>query len=145
MESEIDGVGCACNPFYKVTMNAILLPIKKIFSDSIFAGAKVIEYRKSLPSLKVEQIYIYESRGCGMVVGECEVNDTIYCDLESLWNRTYNLGGVSESQFYDYFKGADKGIGYVLGNCIRYGQPLPLSHFGLSRAPQNYVWIKEDF
>lgn len=123
-------------------MNTILLPIRKEYSDRIFDGSKLVEYRKSKPSKRVEKILVYESRGCGMIVGELEVLETIVCQKEELWSKTYEIGGVDKDEFDDYFSNRQEGVGYSIGKVIKYELPLPLSHYGVRRAPQNYIWIK---
>lgn len=122
-------------------MNIILLPIRKEHSDNIFNGSKKYEYRKTFP-VGIERILVYESRGAGTVVGEFDVDGIIFANKEDLWMQTYKFGGVSKSQFEEYFQNRDSGIAIKVGELRKYGQGKPLAEFGLRRAPQNYIWIE---
>lgn len=124
-------------------MIEIVLPIRKEFSDKIFSGEKKFEFRKSIPKNHVSKIYIYESRGCGAIVGEIDV-DYVLCDTpKDLWNVTKQASGIDYESYLTYFKGKTKAYAYPIKKYTKYECPKNLSEFGLSTAPQNFVKIKK--
>lgn len=124
-------------------MSTILLPIRKEHSDNIFKGIKKYEYRRNLPNAKLKRILVYESRGCGLIVGEFEVADIIKDDKSKLWQLTSEGGNINQWQFEKYYKDKKYGYAIKIGRVLRYPQGKALSEFGLSRAPQNYVWVEK--
>lgn len=84
--------------------NKILYPIKRKYVKRIFDGTKAYEYRKHLCREEVDTIVIYESSGRGMVVGECKIVDRICCDPTKLWEKTKELSGMEEKEFFNYFR-----------------------------------------
>ena len=60
--------------------------------------------------MEVDTIVIYESRGEGLVVGEFEIADRLCDTPRNIWDRTKEYAGISESDFFSYFEGRDKGV-----------------------------------
>lgn len=89
----------------------------------------------------IDKILVYESRGAGLVVGEFDIETVISTDIANLWILTSEDGGVSKSQFEEYFRDREKGCAIKIGEVRKYEQGKSLAEFGLRRAPQNYVWI----
>ena len=126
-------------------MNSILLPINKKFTDLIFAGKKLYVYRRIVPNRKVDKVYVYETHGSGMIVGEFDVKEIIYWDnVRTMWKETKIFGGMPYKFFKRYFNGAVDGYTYVIENPVRYEEPKTLSDMGLKAHPQNFVWIQKD-
>ena len=125
-----------------LTMNIILLPIRKEHSDKIFNHTKKYEYRKNFPLSGVDRILVYESRGTGMIVGEFDVSGVVSSDKANLWLLTGGVGGISKSQFEEYFRDREMAYAIKIGEVKKYEQGKSLAEFGLRRAPQNYVWIE---
>jgi len=120
----------------------ILLPIIKTFCDKIFSGEKRYEYRKALPKNGVDRVIVYESRGIGMVVGEFEVTGILKDSPSEVWDKTKENSGVSESDFFSYFRNRALAFALEIGNYRRYHNPIPLSEYGIKRAPQNFIYLK---
>lgn len=108
----------------------------------IFDGRKSVEYRKALPSSRVDKILIYESRGVGAVIGEASVKEALAGTPEEIWSLTNEAGGIDAKAFDEYFKGRRMAVAFVLDNITRYDRPKMLADFGARRAPQNYMWVE---
>lgn len=124
-------------------MKTILLPIRKVYSDLIFTGLKRVEYRKSVPP-DIDRVLVYESRGCGMVVGHFDVKEIISDTPEVLWRSTAPVGGIGKSDFDAYFANRDSACAIMIQNPVMYDTPRPLDDYGFRRAPQNFVWIDRE-
>lgn len=123
-------------------MQTILLPIRKKYCDKIFSGQKCFEFRKSVPSKNIGKIIVYESRGCGMAIGEMLIKDVISGSVEDIWQLTKNKAGIEYSEFIKYFKSNNVAYAYSILSYTKYGKPKSLDQYNLSRAPQNFVWIE---
>ena len=121
--------------------NKILYPIKRKYVKRIFDGTKAYEYRKHLCREEVDTIVIYESSGRGMVVGECKIVDRICCDPVKLWEKTKELSGMEEKEFFNYFRYCKNACAYVLGDINIFFKPKSLKEFGIDFVPQNYVYL----
>lgn len=121
--------------------NKILYPIKRKYVKRIFDGTKAYEYRKHLCREEVDTIVIYESSGRGMVVGECKIVDRICCDPVKLWEKTKELSGMEEKEFFNYFRCCKNACAYVLGYVNIFLKPKSLKEYDINFVPQNYVYL----
>lgn len=124
-------------------MAAILISIKKQYSDLIFEGSKTVEYRKVLPSKPVDRCFIYESRGSGRVVGYFTLSKTTSCSLAEAWSLTSDAGALSKTQFDIYYEGRSKSVLFYIASCHRFDKPFELSELGIKRAPQSFVYLSD--
>lgn len=123
-------------------MTAILLSIKPEFVARIFSGDKIFEFRKVIPTAQVDKIYIYATRPICAVVGCATVSGIISGAPQDVWNKTKKYAGIGRDFFDSYFSGRPQAYAYCLDNVIKYNVPCSLSEFGISAAPQNFVYIK---
>lgn len=123
-------------------MSTIILPIKKVYSDKIFAGLKTFEYRKSVPKAPVTKILVYESRGAGAIVGELEISGITFLPTDELWIRTNKTGGVTFEEFDKYFAGHKYGYAYQITSATLYNKPVPISAYGLKMPPQGFAYVR---
>lgn len=122
-------------------MRTILLSIKREYCQLIFKGLKRVEYRRNFPDKDIDKILVYESRGCRKVIGELIVERIISKSLDTLWEDTYDIGGIDRTLFDGYFAGKEHGIGIIIKNSILYPVPLELSSLGITSAPQNFIYL----
>ncbi|MDD2245320.1 MAG: hypothetical protein PHR13_12030 [Dysgonamonadaceae bacterium] len=122
-------------------MCKMLLSVNPEHVDNILSGVKQFEFRKVRCKRDVESILIYATSPVMLVVGEAEVREVIEGAPESVWKLTTDFAGVSKPFFDRYYKNKKKAIAYRLGKVERYLQPLPLSAFGISFAPQSFVYV----
>lgn len=125
-------------------MNSILLSIHKSYSDKIFSGQKKFEYRRVIPKNRISRIMVYEARGCGKIIGELIIDNIVSGSMSEIWESTSYAGGVTYQDFVNYFNGKNKAFAYSISKVKIYDKPKSLADFGLSKAPQNFVWIERD-
>lgn len=122
-------------------MCKMLLSINPEHVENILNGSKQFEFRKIKCKSDVDKIIIYSTSPVGRVVGEVEVLEVIEDTPEKVWNITAEYSGITK-RFYDqYFEHREKAIAYKLGEVKKYREPLKLSDFGISFAPQSFVYI----
>ena len=125
-------------------MYAILLSINPEHVDNIFNGSKGYEFRKVRCKAKVSKMIIYSTSPVMKVVGEAEIEEILEKHPEDLWKTTSGRAGIDKEFFYRYYTGKDLAIAYKLVNIKRYDRAKTLSDYGLSFAPQSFVYVNQD-
>ncbi len=125
-------------------MCKILLSINPEYVECILSGEKKYEYRKQRCRRKIDRIVIYSTCPVKKVVAEVSVSEIVDSSPVDVWERTKDFSGITK-EFYDsYYKGRERAIAYKLGTIKRYNPPLPLEEFGLSSAPQSFVYLPDE-
>ena len=125
-------------------MATILLSIKPEYVKRIFSGEKKYEYRKHLSQEPVDRIIVYSTDPEQKVVGEIEVTGTLQMSPTRLWEQTKSNAGISREKFRKYFKGCKAAFAYQLGETTMFEAPKELSDYGISQAPQSFVYINRE-
>lgn len=123
-------------------MATILLSIKPEYVDKIFAGTKKYEYRKRLSKLSVDKIIVYSTDPVKKVIGEVSVIGMMQMSPSRLWEQTKAAAGISRSMYRQYFKNCKQAFAYQLGSVEEYDVPKDLMDFGITQAPQSFVYIE---
>lgn len=120
----------------------VLLSIRPEFVSRIFNGTKRFEYRRNIFRAVVERVIVYATSPTKLVVGEFEIEDILFDELDTLWFKTRHHSGLTEKHFYSYFTDLDKGYAIKIGKVSEYKTPLSLQHcYGL-HPPQSFLYLK---
>ncbi|MBO4710515.1 ASCH domain-containing protein [bacterium] len=122
-------------------MCTILLSIKPEYSNKILDGTKKYEFRRQIAKRKVDRILIYSTSPEMKVVAEVEVVGVLKDSPKNLWQKTQKSAGISFSKFMDYFEKCQVAYAYSLGELQAFDKPKLLSDYGISTAPQSFVYI----
>lgn len=122
-------------------MSTILLSIKPEYANKIITGTKKYEFRKHLAQGNIQKIIIYSTAPEKKIIGEVEVVDTLTMKKTPLWEKTKSAAGISREKYREYFCDSSIAHAYVLGEAIKYEIPKVLADFGLTQAPQSFVYI----
>lgn len=125
-------------------MSVILLSIKPEYCKKIFEGTKKYEFRKHLAQSEVKKIIVYSTVPEKKVVGEVEVIGTLSMKKTPLWEHTKNYAGISRDNYREYFQNVSEAHAYVLGLATMYKTPKKLIDFGVSQAPQSFIYLNGD-
>lgn len=125
-------------------MEAIILPIKKVYADLIYSGNKKYEFRKRLCKKDIEKIYLYETSPVRMVTGEVMIESKIVCEKEELWTIAEDKAGIEKESYYEYFNGCTNVCAYKLSTSIKYDKPISLNEFGINYIIQSFAYVKSD-
>ena len=123
-------------------MTRILISIKPEYIDKIFDGSKKFEYRKTLCRQNIDTIIMYSTYPVMRVVGEIQITSIIEDTPDTVWQKTKDFSGITKQFFDKYYSGKNQAIAYKIGKVTKYNKPLKLSDFGLTHAPQSFVYIK---
>lgn len=125
------------------SMMKILLSIHPNHIEQIKSGIKKFEYRKILPKMKVQTVYIYGTRPLSRVVAKFEVQQVIADNLVSIWEKTKYNSGITEEEFFQYFSKCDKAYAIGIANFELLPEPLKLEEFcGKKYPPQGFYYLK---
>jgi predicted transcriptional regulator len=120
----------------------ILLSIKPQYAQQIFDGSKRYEYRRSLFRKEgIKHVLVYASSPVKKIIGEFEISNIIYDDIEKLWEETKVHSGISKSAFFAYFSNRDKGYAIEIGKITKYENPIILDKQHGITPPQSFVYI----
>ncbi|MFZ3130175.1 MAG: hypothetical protein WA125_03495 [Desulfosporosinus sp.] len=122
-------------------MCQILLSINPEHVENILLGTKRFEFRKVRCKANVDKIIIYATSPVMQVVAEAEVSEIIEDDVQAVWKLTSEFAGISYDFYGRYYEGKEKAIAYRLGKIKKYSKPKLLSDFGLTFAPQSFVYL----
>ena len=121
----------------------ILLSINPIHVENIFNGTKEYEYRKVRCKGAVDKILIYSTAPVMKVVGEAKVQEVIEDTPEAIWSKTSKKSGIEKCFFQKYYLGKEIAVAYKLKDIIKYKYPKELSFYGITAAPQSFVYLSK--
>jgi predicted transcriptional regulator len=120
----------------------VLLSIKPEFAFKIFEGKKKYEFRKAIFKREgITKVIVYASAPISKVIGEFEIAEIIYDELERLWQETNHFAGIDEDYFYQYFAERESGYAIKIQKAKLYEDKLCIrQHFGLT-PPQSFAYV----
>lgn len=122
-------------------MSTMLLSIKPEFVEYILKGEKKYEFRKSKPKENIDRIIFYASSPQKQVVGEATVETILEGSPKEIWSITKSAAGITKNFYFSYYEGKHVAVAYKLKEVIRYDHPKTLSDYGVSRAPQSFIYL----
>lgn len=125
-------------------MSKVLMSIKPEFVAKILTGQKRYEFRKRKCAQEIESIVIYETAPTKLIVAEVEVIQIVMDTPALVWERTKDAAGIDKQFFDQYYCDQKKAVAYALGNVTCYNPPRALADYGITSAPQSYIYLNED-
>jgi predicted transcriptional regulator len=123
----------------------IIISVKPKYVTAILTGRKKYEYRKSIFKKPVNKIYIYSSSPQKKFAGYFCYDGFLRGTPEYIWNYTSSVSGISESEFFDYFKNKNEAFALKI-NCF-YPFAVFLDPSILSAnfyPPQSYMYFEKE-
>ena len=120
----------------------VLMSIKPKFVEEIFSETKTFELRKKIFKSSINTIVIYSSSPKKKVVGEIIIDKIISSTPKLLWKSYKNNLGISEKEYFKYYKNSKVAYAIKIKKIIKYKKELELKDFGIEKAPQYYQYIK---
>jgi predicted transcriptional regulator len=121
----------------------VLLSIKPEYAEKIFKGEKKFEYRRVIFKREgITTVVVYVTAPVSKIVGEFKINDVLFDDIFSLWQKTKEFSGISEKLYHCYFENKEKGYAIHVGETEVYETPISLKEeYGLN-PPQSFAYIR---
>lgn len=124
-------------------MSTILLSIKPEYVRKILEGSKKYEFRRSVAKREVDRILIYSTSPEMKVVAMVEVLGVLKDSPKKLWEKTRTHAGISRPKFMNYYANRSVAYAYRLGELQKFETPKTLAEYGITAAPQFFVYIEE--
>jgi len=124
----------------------VLLSIKPKYVEKIIEGTKTYEFRKLVfkTLTESERVYIYSSSPVKKIIGSFSVETIIEDKPRRLWDLCRNCAGISEKDFYEYFKNKETGFAISIKSLEIFDKPIdPYKNIENFRAPQSYCYIRK--
>lgn len=123
----------------------IILSIKPEFANKIFEGNKKFEFRRNIFKNKdVSKVIVYASSPICKVIGEFEIGQILFKDLNTLWEETKEFSGITKDYFYDYFVGKENGFALEVRRVKRYKKALCIKESFGKEPPQSFAYYEEN-
>lgn len=122
-------------------MCTMLLSINPEHVANILNGKKKFEFRKVRCRSDVDKIIIYATSPIMKVVAEVDIIEILEDTPDFIWESTAEYSGISRSFFDSYYHGKQTAVAYKLGAVTPYKQPKPLTDYGITFAPQSFVYV----
>ena len=125
----------------------VLLSIKPVYVDEILTGRKTFEFRKSIFKKEgIAKVFIYSSSPVKKIVASFEIARIIANSPQKLWEKCQKYGGISENDFFDYFKNSEIGYAIEIANLKKFPEPInPYKIKKDFRPPQSYRYLPLDY
>lgn len=120
----------------------VLLSIKPEFALKIFDGTKKFEFRKSIFKQEdVKTVVVYASSPIQQVIGEFEIENILYQEVELLWKITRQFAGINKDFYDKYFANKDMAFAIQVGKVCKFSTPKQLSDYDIDYAPQSFTYL----
>src|ERR1035438_8785514 len=120
----------------------VLLSIKPEFAEKIFDGTKKFEFRRTIFSkTHINTVIVYASSPVQRVIGEFQINQVLFDDIDTLWRRTCDYAGIDKDLFLKYFIDKNKGYAIEIKHVRKYKTPLHLKERFQIQPPQSFAYI----
>ncbi len=123
----------------------VLLSIKPKYVNEIVNGNKRYEFRKSVFRKRdnVDRVYIYASAPVKRIVGAFTIKTIMEEHPEELWRICKEFSGISEVEFFDYFRDRDKSYAIEIGMLELFDPIDPKDRIPDFSPPQSFCYTDE--
>ncbi len=122
----------------------VLISIKPKYVKKIISKEKKYEFRKNIFKKNVDTIIIYTTSPEKKIEAYFKLNEIIKDTPKNLWKRFSKEGGISEDEFFDYFKGKDEGYALKIDDLKILDESIDTSEIKDFKAPQNYFYVNKE-
>jgi len=123
----------------------IIISVKPKYAAEILAGRKKYEYRKFIFKKRVDKIYVYASSPQKKFIGYFFYDGFIRGTPEDIWKQTSTVSGISESEFFAYYKNTNAAFALKINSFYPFAIFLDSSVISPNFcAPQSYMYCEKD-
>jgi len=107
-------------------------------------GRKKYEFRKNKFSKKdINCVYIYSTSPVKKIIGIFKIADIIEGSPSALWDQLKDDAGISEDEFFDYFRNKEMGFAWEIKEVEIFEYPLDPKIINPNfTPPQSFCYIK---
>lgn len=121
----------------------MILSINPCYVEKIISGEKIYEFRKFKPSKSIDRIYIYETSPIKKIIGFFKYTDVIIGEKKSIWNKYYDVSGISQNNYFEYYSNSVNAYVYKISELKVLADAIdPYKTIDGFRAPQSYRYME---
>jgi len=121
----------------------VILSIKPKYCNAITSGLKKYEFRRRIFGRKVDSVYMYSTSPVKKIVGRFTVKSILEDSPKALWENYGDLSGLHETEFFEYFDGAEKGFAIEIAKAETLMPIDPKNLIPNFCPPQSYRYFSE--
>ena len=125
----------------------VLISIKPKYIEKIKEGNKTFELRKKIFKNydEVNTIYMYSTSPIKKIVGKFNIEKIIEDHPDRLWHNYKDQLGIEKKDYFNYFKGKEKGYAIKIQNLNFFRNPIdPKKIFSNFIPPQSYCFLQDE-
>ena len=103
-----------------------LLSIHPKYATLIFNGTKRVEFRKKTFGRAVKTVVVYATSPVSRIVGYFTVKEIFRESPSRVWARFEAYGGISKSEFDEYYRGTDTAVAILIEEATPLTRPMEL-------------------
>lgn len=124
-------------------MTGVLLSIKPKFVEAMMRYEKHYEFRKSMFTDKnVNRVFIYTTAPVKMITASFKIGGIEKASPEVLWERFGHVAGISEEEFFRYYRNTAVGYAIKIEDLQNLNEPIdPYAAYPSFTPPQSFQYI----
>ena len=120
----------------------VLLSVKPKYAEEIISGRKKYEFRKSIFKREdIKKMYIYSSSPVKKIIAIVDIVGILSDSPKELWEQCHEDAGISEREFFNYFKNSDIGYAIKISNVQEFSTPIDPYIYEDFRPPQSFYYL----
>lgn len=121
----------------------VLLSVKPKYAKKILDMEKKYEFRRSIFKRNdIEKVYIYSSSPMSKIIASFEIEKILKDSPERIWELCYEFAGISEKDFFEYFKKSNMAFAIEIENIEVFKKPIdPFNEFNNFKPPQSFYYF----
>ncbi len=121
----------------------VLLSVKPKYAKKIVEGKKKYEFRRAIfKKQNIEKVYIYSSSPVSKIVAVFEIEKILKDSPEKIWTLCQDYAGISEKDFFDYFKNSNVAFAIEIEKIEVLEEPIdPFNEFTNFKPPQSFCYF----
>ncbi len=120
----------------------VILSIKPEYIQKILEGRKKYEFRKTKFRKEIDEVFVYATKPIQKIVFKFRVGEIIVDTPENLWENLKDFSGLTEQEFFSYFRNKNEGIAIEIKEIQKFAPPINLSDIApVSIPPQSWIYI----
>lgn len=127
----------------RAELTGVLLSIKPKYVRAILDGTKQYEFRKQIfRDRSRETVFIYSSSPEKKIVARFRIGKIVEGSPDYLWEEFWDVSGVSEPEFFEYFSGKENGFAIRIDELEAFAEPVdPYAMFERFVPPQSFCYV----
>jgi type I restriction enzyme S subunit len=121
----------------------VLLSIKPKYAELIKSGIKKYEFRRKVfKRTESCKVFIYSTSPVRKIIGVFDASKVHEDPPSKIWNAFGESSGLSEDEFFRYFKNCKTGFAIEIRNLVIFDEPHdPSKYFLEFNPPQSYRYF----